>query len=357
MKKSIFVAVISFEFLLTACYSVKKMPHKAHSVYASFVTPPSKDGKDHVDDPAIYVNIHEPSKSFVIATNKSRVGGGLHLYDLQGKELDYLADGRMNNVDIRYGFFLGGKKIDIAVATHRSQKRLAIYQIDPNSQRLINIAADPLIFDFSPYGGCLYHNFQTGKFYFFATQSGKIQQLELYDNGYGQVSAKIVRTLEVGSQCEGCVADDRAGSIFVGEEDVAIWKYKADPWGGDYREEIDSVGKNLVADIEGLTLYQKDGGKGYLIASSQGNNTYVVYDRQIPHSYKGTFYIAPKGAIEGTEQTDGISVVSQSLLPHFPKGLFVAHDNRTSKGGGSNFKFVSWAQVEKGLKGTKLKGK
>ena len=107
MKRSIFAAAMSFGLLLTACSSVKKMPHKAHSVYASFVTPPSKDGKDHVDDPAIYVNMKVPSKSFVIATNKSRVGGGLHLYDLQGKELDYLADGRMNNVDVRYGFLLG----------------------------------------------------------------------------------------------------------------------------------------------------------------------------------------------------------------------------------------------------------
>ena len=229
---------------------------------------------------------------------------------------------------------------------------MAIYKIDPNSQRLINITAEGLTLDFSPYGGCLYHSLQTDKFYFFATsKSGIIQQLELFDNGHEKVSATIVRTLEIGSQCEGCVADDEAGSVFIGEEDVAIWKYKADPLGGDSREKIDGVGNNLVADIEGLTLYQKDGGKGYLIASSQGNNTYVVYDRQPPHSYTGTFYIVPKGGVEGTEQTDGISVVSQSLLPHFPKGLLVVHDNRTSKGGGSNFKFVSWVQVEKGLKG------
>ncbi len=334
---------------LTGCTSVLQQTHKIYDVHASFATPPSRDGKDHVDDPAIYVNDKDPSKSFVIATNKSRVGGGLHLYDLEGKEIDFVADGRMNNVDLRYSFSLktpqGVEKIDLVVATHRSQKNVAIYKVDAEARRLINITAGGFSFDFSPYGGCLYHDTKKNKFYFFATsKDGTVEQVELVDLENGKVAAKSVRRFEVDSICEGCVADDEKGILFVGEENVAIWKYNADPLGDATREKVDGVGQYLVADIEGLTLYHGQGGRGYLIASSQGNSTYVVYDRQAPHNYIGTFQIAPKGSMEGTEQTDGIDVINQAL-PHFPKGLFVAHDNRSSKGGGSNFKFVSWEQI------------
>lgn len=338
---------------LTACSSQMQQTRTLHDVHARFATPPSTDGKDHVDDPAIYVNHKDPSKSFVIGTNKSRVGGGLHLYDLEGKELDFIADGRMNNVDLRYGFSLkapkGIEKVDLIVATHRSQKSVAIYKVDADARRLINITTPGFFFDFSPYGGCLYHDRKKAKFYFFATsKEGKVEQVELIDQGNGKVAAKSVRTFEVGSISEGCVADDESGALFIGEENVAIWKYAADPLGGNRREKVDAVGQYLVADIEGLTLYQGQGGKGYLIASSQGNSTYVVYDRQAPHGYVGTFRIAPKGNMEGTEETDGIDV-THFALPNFPQGLFVAHDNRSSKGGGSNFKFVSWQQIARGL--------
>ncbi|HBN22855.1 MAG TPA: hypothetical protein DD412_06420 [Holosporales bacterium] len=261
---------------LTACSSQVKQTSTIHDVHAHFQTPPSKDGEDHVDDPAIYVNSKDPSKSFVIATSKSRVGGGLHLYDLEGKEINFVADGRMNNVDLRYDFPLktpkGIEKVDLVVATHRSQKNVAIYKVDANARRLINVTAKGFTFDFSPYGGCLYHNHQNNKFYFFATsKDGKVEQVELVDKGNGQIAAKSVRTFEVGSISEGCVADDESSALFVGEENVAIWKYSADPLGGTVREKIDGIGQYLVADIEGLTIYYGQEGKGYLIASSQGN--------------------------------------------------------------------------------------
>ena len=73
--------------LLTACSSNVQQPHTVYDVHASFSTPPSRDGEDHMDDPAIYVNDKDPLKSFVIGTNKSRVGGGLHLYDFWVHEM------------------------------------------------------------------------------------------------------------------------------------------------------------------------------------------------------------------------------------------------------------------------------
>ena len=108
-KIYIFAALVSLAAAGFYFFYTPQIKPMGQSVYASFATPPSQDGEDHVDDPAIYVNKQDSSKSFVVATNKTRIGGGLHLYDLEGKELDFIADGRMNNVDIRYDFPLGGQ--------------------------------------------------------------------------------------------------------------------------------------------------------------------------------------------------------------------------------------------------------
>ncbi len=48
---------------------------------------------------------------------------------------------------------------------------------------------------------------------------------------------------------------------------------------------------------------------------------------------------------EGTESTDGIAVTAANLQGKLTRGLFIAHDNRSSKGGVSNFKLVPWGQI------------
>lgn len=341
--------------LLSACNPFSSTTENVKDVHASFQTPPSKDGKDHMDDPAIYINKKNPEKSFILGTDKSHHGGGIHLYDLEGHEIGFARDGRMNNVDVRYNFPLKGKRIDIAVASHRDKKRMAVYEIDAETQSLKNITDPSFTFSFKPYGCCLYHNPQTDKFYFFATStSGLVEQVELIATDEGLVSGKRVRAFNVGSKSEGCVCDDENGTLYLGEEDVALWKYDAEPSGGDVRVRIDNVGEHLKADIEGITLYKAELNKGYIIVSSQGNSTYVIYSLTPPHNYVGTFRIVGKGDIEGTEETDGIAATSFALPPHYPKGLFVAHDNRSSKAkagkpGGSDFKLVSWESIKKVL--------
>jgi myo-inositol-hexaphosphate 3-phosphohydrolase len=101
-----------------------------------------------------------------------------------------------------------------------------------------------------------------------------------------------------------------------------------------------------------LALYagrSGDPGDGYLIASSQGNSTYVVYDRAPPHAYRGTFRIGGAGSVDGTEETDGIDLVAAPVGPDYPAGLLVAHDGFNYDADGSrtnqNFKLVSWADV------------
>ena len=36
----------------------------------------------------------------------------------------------------------------------------------------------------------------------------------------------MVRSFAIGSEAEGCVADDETGALYVSQEDVALWRYR-----------------------------------------------------------------------------------------------------------------------------------
>ena len=195
------------------------------------------------------------------------------------------------------------------------------------------------------YGACMYRSSKTGKFYYFGTsKQGVVEQYELFDTGQGNVSAKKVRQINVGTQLEGCVADDELGYLYVGEEEIGIWKYQAEPDANLERTKVDGVSfsGNLVADIEGLTIAYGNDGKGYLIASSQGNNTYAVYRREGTNAYVKSFRIVAGGGIDRVTETDGIHVTTANLGPLFPRGVFIAQDgsaimaNKTSSSSRGN---------------------
>jgi 3-phytase len=56
-------------------------------------------------------------------------------------------------------------------------------------------------------------------------------QYELSSSTNGTLQTKLVREFQGGSggQVEGCVADDEAGYIFIGEEPNGIWRYEFEP--------------------------------------------------------------------------------------------------------------------------------
>ena len=246
----------------------------------------------------------------------------------------------MNNVDLRAGFSLGGQKATIVAAGNRADNSIAIYRVNASTRMLENVAARKIV-TIPAYGSCLYLSQKTGKLYYFvASKTGEVEQWELFDSG-GKVDAKSVRRFKVGTQLEGCVADDELGHVYIGEEAVGIWKFGAEPDSADSRVQVDRAGSggNLVADVEGLTIaYGKDG-TGYLIASSQGNNSFVVYRREQNNAYVKTFTIASHNGIDGVEDTDGIDVTMANLGPAFPLGLFIAQDGINDKGN-QNFKLV-----------------
>jgi len=203
----------------------------------------------------------------------------------------------------------------------------------------------------------MYRSAATSEYYVFINEGGEgnFRQWRLFDNGQGRVSAELVREFPVGSQTEGCVADDELGFLYVGEENEALWKYSAEPDAGTDRVMIDSTGDDgrLDADVEGLALWIGENGTGYLIASNQGADNYAVYRREGDNEYIGHFHIIanPELGLDGASETDGLEVTSAALGDRYPAGLLVVQDGRNiAPEEPQNFKFVSWQDVAQALR-------
>lgn len=356
MRNLVVLIILIVLFILVGCNSetnVKTGQNTADSVvYADAETEPveSEFGEDAADDPAIWIHPTDPSKSRIIGTNKK---AGLYLYNLDGEEVHFYPVGNVNNVDVRYGFsFNDGTSTDIVGTSNRSKNTIVILGIDSLTGELYDIAVEEFKSNVDEvYGFCLYHDPTREKHYAFVNgKDGQIEQWELFDNGKQQIDAKIVRKLQVKTQPEGMVADDELGYLYVGEEMRGIWKFNA---GQDASVEATFIEKSgesnpkISYDIEGLALYKASGGKGYLIASSQGNFTYAIFERSGDNKYITSFSIG-NNAIDGAEETDGLEVVNVNLGKNYPHGLLVVQDGYNYEGDSlvnQNFKLVDWEKI------------
>lgn len=314
------------------------------SVAATVETTPVPNSGDAADDPAIWIHPTNPSLSTIIGTDKK---GGIAVYDLAGSELQYLPGGELNNVDLRYNFPLGGQRVALVTVGNRTSNTIAIYRVNPSTRQLESVAARAIVPSILIYGSTMYHSPVSGSYFIFVNdKSGVVQQWELFDNGSGLVDARLVRSFDVGSQVEGCVADDVLGSFYIAEEAVGIWKYGAEPGSGITRTQVDTTGAagQLTSNIEGLTIYYTSSGQGYLIASSQGSSTFVVYERENANTYVMTFAIDAANGIDAVSGTDGIDVTNFGLGSAFPQGVFVAQDG-TNDVGHQNYKLVPWQSI------------
>jgi 3-phytase len=312
---------------------------------AETVTLPGMTG-DVADDPAIWVDESDTSRSVVIGTNKAGSGGGIAVYDLSGQLLQFRQDGKFNNVDLRAGMTLAGRPTVVVVASNRTTNTLAFYRLNTATRQLEPIGARAVSTGFEPYGLCMYKSARTGGLFAFVTQNngGTTDQYELFDNN-GKVDARKVRSLAVGSLSEGCVADDELGHLYIGEEDRGIWKYGAEPGTGSARTAVGTVGDGrLVADVEGMAIASRPGGSGHLIVSSQGDSSYAVYDRRTG-AWVRSFKVGGAAGVDGVSDTDGLDVVSAGVGSAFPNGLLVVHDAANTGGASSNYKLVDLGQV------------
>jgi 3-phytase len=258
-------------------------------------------------------------------------------------------------VDLRQGITLGGKSFDIVAGSNRTHRSLSLYAVDA-AGRLRDIAAGTIPTGMrDPYGLCMYVSARDGAAYVFINNSdrGEFKQwkLELQQD---RIAARLVREFVVGSQAEGCVADDETGALYIAEEDVGLWRYAAEPDGGDARRQIDATGEGnrLTADAEGVAIYHGANGTGYLVLSNQGADNYTVYRREGDNAYVGTFSVGANDAlgIDGASETDGLEVTSRPLGAAYPRGLLVVQDGRNiTPSERQNFKLVSWERVAAAL--------
>ena len=285
--------------------------------------------------------------SAIIGTDKDC---GLAVYDLAGRELQFVPDGEMNNVDLRDGFPLGDELVTLVTAGNQSDSSLAIYRLHATTRQLENVAARKIT-TCPPYGSCMYRSPATGKFYYFVnSRKGAVEQWELYDNGAGQVEATKVRSFNIGLRPEGCVADDELAFFYLGVEEKGIRKYGAEPSVGEHFVSIDSTSSrgHVRRQVEGLAIYYGPARTGYLLASSQGKNAFVIYRREGANEYVATFNIVAGKGIDEVTHTDGIDVTSNHFGEEYPLGFFVAQDD-TNDVGNQNFKIVPWHVIQNAL--------
>jgi 3-phytase len=321
-----------------ACTQAVEVTGDYPVVQSTVTTGPCHSAGDACDDSAVWIHPTDPTQTVIIGDDKE---GGIIVWNLEGAEIQFLDGGaNMNNVDLRYNFPLTGSfstgqvhtHVTLVGVTNETAAGITFYKVNPYSSppgKLEHangtLSASTLPLD-KPmvYGGCMYYGQPTGTYYFFANwKDGTVVQVEL--TGGASIGGKVVRTFDVGGQVEGCVADDVHQVFYIGEEDVGIWRYGAEPGAGNARTSVDRVGSatGLKADVEGLTLYYRSDGGGYLIASAQSAGPdvrNVVYERTGTNTWVGTF------RVQDVDDTDGVDVTNLPLGPGFPHGVLVTHD-------------------------------
>jgi 3-phytase len=326
-------------------------------VFATAETTPVANREDAADDPAIYIHPTDPTKSLIIGTNKQ---AGLDVYAMNGELIESYAAGRTNNVDVRVTKGADGTTYPIAATEDRTANAIRVFAINADAPSpLTEVSDGVLAVGLDVYGFGLYQSGKIGGLYaFVGSKHGEVRQFLLTQTPKGLFRAELVRTLKLATQVEGIVADDERGVVFIGEEARGLWRFDAEPSGSVDGTLVSAIGiKNPLArpDLEGLAIYKTGPTSGYLIASSQGSNEYVLFDREGEHQYLGAFRIAAGSAHDATSETDGIDVSSGNAGPGMESGVFVAQDGDNAPKN-QNFKIVPWSRIESavfGERGTK----
>ncbi len=216
------------------------------------------------DDPAIWVNPADPAASLILGADKAQ---GLYVYTLDGAVREFFPDGDLNNVDLR-PMTLAGRPVWIAGATRRDDETLVFYVIDPAGAvtratpwQHAGIPADLAAEADDIYGFALGQD-AGGTYAFVSFKSGHIVQWRIDETAPGVIDLAHVRSWRVATQPEGIVADDRAGHVYVGEEDRGIWRYPLSPSAPAEATGIASIPSPCLPrdDVEGLAIH--DGAEG-----------------------------------------------------------------------------------------------
>ncbi len=341
--------------VLAACRTPPPQPPSVVDVPVAVAT--DKVSADP-DDPAIWVNRANPARSLIVATNKvAAPHGALVVFGLDGKTRQII-DGldRPNNVDVEYGLPLAGRAVDIAVVTERYRRRLRVYRIPADGGGLSEIGVAPVFAGeqgdlAEPMGIALYRRPRDGAVFAVVgrksgPRDGYLWQYRLEDDGAGRARGVLVRRFGRFSgtgEIEAIAVDDQLGYVYYADEGDGIHKWHADPDHPEAGRELAHFGREgFLKDREGIAIYARADGTGYLLCTDQiaGSSQYRIYRREgspgNPHDHSEHLKIVRGGA----DSTDGLDATSAALGPAFSQGLLVAMNS-----GGLNFLVYRWEDV------------
>lgn len=304
------------------------------------------------DDPAIWINPVDASKSLVIGTDKDK-DGALYVFNLEGKIIDSLVRNdlqRPNNVDIAYGLKLGDTLRDIAIVTERMSHKLRVFSLPdmtPIDNGGIEVFEGETAEDFRDLMGIsTYHIPGTDSIYaIVGRKSGPTDGTYLWqyllsgDSGF--VTTTLVRKFGAFSgkkEIESIAVDNELGFIYYSDEQVGVRKYYANPNLGN--EELALfANEGFTEDNEGISIYKTSDKTGYILVSDQGADKFQVFPREGISGNANEHPMLVSFKVKAME-SDGSEVTNVALNSQFPNGLFVAMS--TDK----TFHFYDWSEIE-----------
>lgn len=303
---------------------------------------------DAADDPAIWVDPNDPDRVVIFGTDKK---AGLYAYRLDGTVLQNLDGGEPNNVDLRPDFLVDGRPHVLVAASDRSPARfgIAFYLMDPATLQTRFWGHLPVDLT-EPYGLCLGKRGDNFIAIINGTD-GQVRQLRVSVGPDGGPAIAEEKRYSLSSQTEGCVIDDATGRVYIGEEAKGIWRFSIDPASTERVRIASAPSAQLKPDVEGLTL-MRDGAKTWLLASSQGDSAFAVWNVGGQPEYRGRFSVVAADGIDGVTGTDGLDAMA-GPVGAFAEGLVVVQDDLDAAPGVTgerqNFKLVGWREISTAL--------
>jgi 3-phytase len=335
MFKKLFFASLIFTSILNS-----QEPNKLGSllyieVEADVETEPVFAGDDAADDMCVLENFNNPESSLIISSDKQY---GIIVYDLEGNKLYDYEVGRINNVDIIPS--KSGQDKYLVAGTNRTYNSIDLYIFNSNGELEKNIVRE-VVPSLKDVYGITFYDDEYNTYVFVSDKKGNVEQWS-FNNDESNPEIKFERKLRFSSLVEGLVADETKGKVYIGQERKGIWELNAFPSFDSQKKLIFKKSKNFKPDFEGLALRDDGNGEGYLIASVQGSNGYLIVDRKSLVA-KIFFRIIDGDKIDGTTETDGIDI-SSIKTSKFPNGFFIAQDD-DNDGLNQNFKLVDWNKI------------
>lgn len=318
-------------------------------VESVFETDPVSSPGDAADDCAFWIHPTDSNRSLIVGTDKK---AGLLLYSLDGKQLSEHKVGLINNIDIRENVYFDSSPIQLLVGSDRGLNSIALFTIEEFAllPRIVSLGSIPL--PYVPYGICVGRTENGETSIFVTTKEGFVDQWMLNSKSKPIDGRKVARW-QLSGKTEGCVVDTVENQLYVSEEALGLWKIGLNEKAGGpvLVDEVFPKG-HLVADVEGVAIYRGLNSKSYLVVSSQGDNSFHVYNLA-DQTWLGSLEIGAGDYIDEVTDTDGIEILSAGLIEKFPNGLLLAQDGENlanSKKLNQNFKAVDWSNIETVLK-------